>query len=339
MDTKLLIDDALAQIKDELIKVAETTTTFTHSPQTRSVFSPENLDEKIKFLVPIDTPIRNRIPRVPGKGQIAEWKKLTSALHSKMHPSTNVPTGTGTAIGFADAGSPGETSQTYASAYAAYKLLGRKLEVGGLALAASKGRAGEPDHQASREQAKMYEVMIGEEELLIAGDVNNSSLEFDGLNKQITTNSGNCTFLTASGVGSFCRTLFTRGGDPTVLIASARQIQALSDDLEHSGSIVNRIVARDEVAGITGGYALAKLVNPATQSIMDVKPSRFVGFGALLLTEKNPAGEVWIELEDLIPMSRVDVPSTTFSYTSFILEACALKVIGEPFQMEITVGA
>jgi len=334
------VDEALNQIKEDLMKAVETTATYTHSPQTRSVFSPENLDEKIKFLVPVDTPLRNRIPRVRGKGQVAEWKKLTSALHSMSHPSGNVPDGTATAISFADAGSPGETTQTYASAYAAYKLLGRKLQVGGLALAASKGRDGEPDMQASRERIKMYEVMIGEEELIIAGNLSNSAYEFDGLNKQITTNSGNYTgYITASGIGANCRTLFSRGGDPTVLVASAVQLQALADDLEHSGSIQNRMILRDEVAGVTGGFALARLVNPVTQSIMDVKPSRFVGYGALLLTEKSPGGEIWIEMEDLIPMSRVDVPSTTFSYTSFILEACALKLIGEPFQMELTTGA
>jgi len=337
---KRFIDEALAQIKDEILKAAETTSTYTFSPTTRSVFSPENLDEKIKFLVPIDTPLRNRFPRVTGKGQVAEWKRMTSAIHSRSHPSTNVAAGTNTQIAFADAGAPGETSQTYSATSAAYKLLGRKLEVGGLALAASKGRGGEPDMQAGRERVKMYELMLGEEELLIAGDLSNSALEFDGLNKQITTNSGNYTgYLTASGIGANCRTLFARGGDPTLLVASALQLQALADDLEHSGGIHRAVVTQNEVAGITGGFALARIVNPVTQAIIDVKPCRFVGYGALLLIEKSPAGEVWIEMDDLIPVSRVDVPSTSFSYVSFILEATALKVIGEPFQMEITTGA
>ena len=334
-----VIDEALQQIKDQLMKAAETTSTYTFSPTTRSIFSPENLDEKIKFLVPIDTPLRNRFPRVKGKGQMAEWKRMTSAIHSRMHPTGNVPAGTATQIAFADAGAPNETSQTYSLASAPYKLLGRKLEVGGLALAASKARDGQPDMQTDRERVKMYEVMLGEEELFIAGDTANSALEFDGLNKQITTNSGNYTgYLTASGIGANCRTLFSRGGDPTILIASALQLQALADDLSSSGTIQQRIIQQQEVSGVTGGFALARLVNPVTQSIFDVKPSRFVGFGALLLTEKSPAGENWIEVDELIPMSRVDVPSTSFSYVSFILEAPVLKVIGEPFQMELTTG-
>ena len=191
--------------------------------------------------------------------------------------------------------------------------------------------------QKGRELVKVYEVMLGEEEMLIAGDVDVSN-EFSGLNRQITTNSGNQTFLTASGVGSFCRTLFGYGGDPTLLLANARQLQALADDLAASNNIQRSVITQGEVSGVTGGFALSKIVNPVTQSLIDVKPSRFVGYGGLLLTERNPAGEVWIEVEDLIPTSRVDVPSTTFSYVSFILEATVLKLVGEPFQLEFTVG-
>ncbi len=335
-----LVDEALQQIREQLFKAAETTSTYTFSPTTRSIFSPQNLDEKIKFLVPIDTPLRNRFPRVQGKGQVAEWKVMTSALHSKSQPASNVPAGTNTSIFFADAGAPGETTQTYAMKAAPYKLIGRKLEVGGLALASSRGRDGQPDMQIDRERIKMYEVMLGEEEGLIAGDSSNSALEFDGLNKQITTNSGNSgAFLTASGVGGFCESLYARGGDPTILVASARQLQALADDLQASGGIHRAVVSQNEVAGITGGFALAKLVNPVTQSLIDVKPSRFVGYGGLLLTEKSAAGENWIEIDELIPMSRVDVPSANFSYISFILEAEVPKVIGEPFQLAFTVGA
>jgi hypothetical protein len=85
--------------------------------------------------------------------------------------------------------------------------------------------------------------------------------------------------------------------------------------------------------------ALAKIVNSVTQSLVDVKPSRFVGYGGLLLTEKSPAGEVWMESEELIPMSRVDVPSSNFSLIGFVLEALALKLIGEPFQLKFNTGA
>lgn len=337
--SNLQVDEALLQLKEALYKSAELVSTYTHTPTARSVFSPENLDEKIKFLVPIDTPLRNRFPRVQGKGMHAEWKKMTSGLHAKSHPSGNIGTGTGTSIAFADAAAPGETQQTYGQAVAAYKLLGRKLEVGGLALAASRGRAGEPDMQKSREIAKSYEVMLGEEELIIAGDAATVTTEFSGLNKQITTNSGNCTFVTYSGVGNWARTLYGKGGNPTALVLSPRQLQALSDDLQKSGTVYHAALGQGEVGRVIGGFAVTSLINPVTQSLIDIIPSRFVGYGGLLLTEKSPGGDVWIEMDQLIPMSRVDVPSTTFSYVSFILEALALKVIGEPYQLEFTCGA
>lgn len=326
------IDQALNEIKDLIAKSAETNATYTFSPATRSIFAPENLDEKIKFLVPTDAPLRNRFPRTKGFGQAAEWKMMTSNLNSGID-------GTSTAIAFADAGTPNETTQTYSATYAAYKLLGRKLEVGGLALAASKNRAAEPDMQDSREKVKMYEVMLGEEELIIAGDAATRTNEFSGLNKLITTNSGLVTFITASGIGDWARTLYGKGADPTLLVASARQLQALADDLEKSNSIMRTVVAQGEMSGVTGGMKLAKVINPVTGSVMDVEASRYVGYGALLLTEKSPAGENWIEMEELIPMSRVDVPSTSFSYTSFIIEALALKLLSEVYQLKANVGA
>ena len=337
MDTN--IEQTLDQIKDLMAKAAETTSTYTFSPSTRSVFSPQNLDEDIKFLVPIDTPLRNRIPRAPGSGQLAAWKMMTSAIHSGMHPTANTGTGTATTIAFADAAAPSETSQTYSVSTAAYKLLGRKLEVGGLALAASKGREGQPDMQKARERVKMYEVMLGEEEMLIAGDAATRTSEFSGLNKQITTNSGIVTFVTASGVNSWNQTLYGYGADPTLLVSSARQLQALADDLEKSGSIQRVVIAQGQQTGVVGGLALAKIVNSVTQSLIDAKVSRFVGYGGLLLTEKSPAGESWMETEELIPVSRVDVPSSNFSYISFILEAVALKLISEVYQLKFNTGA
>lgn len=328
------------EMRDQIMKAAETRTTFTFDPDSRSIFSPENLDEKIKMLVPVDTPLRNRLPRILGKGEASVWKKMTSALHAGSHPSGYTPTGTATTVAFADAGAPQETSQTYSTATAIYKLLGRKLEVGGQALASSRGRDGQPDMQTSRERIKMYEVMLGEEELIIAGDASERPLEFSGLNKQITTNSGASTFITASGVGAWCQTLYAYGAEPTMLLASARQIQALSDDLQKTDSIYRTMYASPEdQIGATGGIYLSRIVNPVTGSLIDVRPSRYVGYGGLLLTERSPAGEVWIQNDELIPMSRVDVPSENFSYTSFILESMALQVIGEPFQMKFNTGA
>ena len=145
----------LASIGEMIQKASVTTSTYTFSPATRSIFVAENLDEVIKLIVPTATPIRNLFPRSTGTGQASAWKKLTS----KLDPSA---TGTGQSAFFADAGTPGETTQTYVTATAAYKLLGRKLSVGLQHIAASQSNpAGTAEEQMLR--VKALEVMLGEE--------------------------------------------------------------------------------------------------------------------------------------------------------------------------------
>jgi len=321
----------LGQFKAEIEKAAETVATNTFSPADRSIFSPENLEEQVKLLVPTDTPLRNRLARTTGYGQASAWKRMTSKLQTGSDGSG---IGTNTTIVFADAGAPSETAQTYDVVTAAYKLLGRKVEVGGLAIAASRGGvAPEANVFEHRQRIKMLEVMLGEEELIIAGNSSSNSLEFDGLGKQITTNSGSAALLTASGINVYNETLFVQGGSPTMLLAGPRQTRALADELQGTGSI-QRIIVDNQGNGI-GGVRLRSIINELDGSLIDVVTSRYVGGNAFLLTERSPAGEVWIDMQDLIPMSRVDVPSSNFSSISFVLEATVLRVMGEPYQYEI----
>lgn len=326
-----------AQMREQIIKAAEVLATTTFAPETRSVFAPENITADIKLLVPVQTPIRNRTPRVQGFGQAAVFKRLTSKLHAN---SGAAGVGTNTAVAFADAGAPNETSQTYATVAYPFKLLGRKVEVGGLAIKATTGGTPGGDARAnganmldSRERVKAVEVMLGEEELLIGGDVDTSALQFDGLGKQITTNSGNAALLTASGIGNFCNTQYLAGGDPSVLYANARQNRAIADNLEWSGSIQRAFI--NNTGAVTAGYKVKNVINPVTGNVIDLEVSRYVGGDAYLLQEKDVSGENWVQVEELIPMSRVDVPSSNFSSIRFVLEALVLEVIGEPFQMKI----
>lgn len=326
-----------AQIKDQIMKAAEILSTSTFAPPTRSVFAPENITADVKLLVPVHTPIRNRTPRVSGFGQAAVFKKLTSKLHSNTGAAG---VGTNTAVAFADAGAPSETSQTYSTVAFPFKLLGRKVEVGGLAIAATRGGTGAGGGPVSganmldaREKVKAIEVMLGEEELLIGGDVDTSALQFDGLGKQIVTNSGNAALLTASGIGAFCNTTYLAGGDPSVLYANARQNRAVADNLEWSGSIQRAFI--NDQGSVTAGYKVKNVINPVTGQVIDLEVSRYVGGDAYLLQERDVSGENWVQVEELIPMSRVDVASSNFSTVRFILEAEVLEVIGEPFQMKI----
>lgn len=336
------MNDIFAQIdastRDQILKAAEVLTTSTFSPSTRSIFAPENITEDIKVVVPTETVMRNRFPRVQGFGQAAVFKRLTSKLHSN---TGSAGVGTNTSVAFADAGAPNETSQTYTTVAYPYKLLGRKVEVGGLAIAATRNQLGNDpvvggtNMLDSRERTKAVEVMIGEEELIISGDSATNTLEFDGLGKQITTYSGTASLLTASGIGTFCHTLWTgNGGNPTLLAYNARQGKAIADNLEWSGSILRAAIPTQ--TGVTAGYKVSNVINPVTGRVIDAEVSRYVGGTAFLLQERTDAGENCIQVEELIPMSRVDVPSSNYSQIRFIVEALVLEVIHEPYQMKIS---
>jgi hypothetical protein len=318
-------EQILAQLQDTIQK-AVTNSTYTMAPPTRSIYAPENLDPTIKHVIPLKAPVRNILPRSKGFGQVATWRKLTSRLDGAAG-------GTGTRAGFADAGQPNQTTQTYVLATASYKNLGRDVELGRQALASNRGGNLE-DMRQHEEFVKSVEVILTEEDCILNGDVAVTSLEFDGLAKTITTNSGTAGYVTASGIGSYAQTLFTAGAEnPTHFIATARQQRALADDLQGSGSI-QRIVVDNQGNGI-GGVSVQKIVNPVTGSMVGIVPSRYAGTWGYLLTVSDTTGQNWLEMEDLEPLSVYDVPTANHSIVSRVYETTVLKVIAENFQMKI----
>lgn len=316
------VEALLAQVDSRIAK-AVTNSTYTMSPPTRSIYSPENLDPTIKHVVPMIAPVRSILPRTQGFGQVATWRKLTSRLDPQI-------AGTGVRLGFADAGQPSQTTQTYTLATAAYKNMGRDVEIGRQALASNRGSNLE-DMRAHEEMIKATEVILGEEDIILNGDVAVTSLEFDGFAKSFTTNSGSAGYITASGIGVGARTLHGQGVEqPTHFVANARQMQALADDLQGSGSI-QRIVVNNQGAAI-GGVHLAKIVNPVTGNLIDTVASRYSGTWGYLLTVTAVTGQNWLEMEDVEPLSVYDVPTANHSIVSRVYETSVLKVIAENFQ-------
>ena len=311
--------ETLQAVAQAIQKAVVTTGTYTFSPSTRSIFVAENLDPVIKLIVPTATPIRSLIPRKKGAGQATSWKKLTS----KLDPSA---TGTGSVITFADGGSPNETTQTYSVVTAAYKLLGRKISVGLQLIAASQNHV--PAEQELI-RIKTLETMIGEEYLIVNGDSGADANAFDGMLKQITTHSGTASLLTASGVGVYDQAIFESGGVASHLFLGPRQSRAISDELQSSGSI-NRIIVSDQGTA-AANLRVSEIVSPATGSTIKLVVSRYMGSWAVLGALKSPAGENYIEMEDLIPLVKLDVPTTSFAKTAFIVESTVLKLIAEPY--------
>lgn len=322
---KMNPEEISKQIQDEVTK-AVTGATYTMDPPARSIYAPENLDPVIKLLVPTATPVRNILPRVPGMGQAAGWNAITS----KLDPGAG---SLGSSVGFADAGQPAQTTITTAFTTAAYKNLGRDVEIGRQAIAANRGSNLE-DMQASQETIKTMEVLLGEENMILNGDAAADADEFSGFAKLFTTNSGSAALLTVSGIGVYATTLWNAGAEMVShLVLNSRQNRALSDQLEGTGSI-NRIVIDDQGRAV-GGQRLAKIVDPNTGNLIDVVTSRYTAAWAYLLTASSPAGENWLEMEDLEKLSIYDVPTANHAIQSRVFETTVLKVIGEVFQYKI----
>ena len=315
-----------AQEVQEMINKAVTSGTYTFDPPSRSIYSPENLDPVVKTLVPTATPVRNILPRVPGAGQATGFNKLTS----RLDPGAG---GTGTGVGFADAGQPNETTQTYEFVSYPYKNLGRDVEIGRQLIASNRGRNIE-DIRASQEMVKTMEVLLGEENMILNGDAAADALEFSGFAKLFTTNSGSAALISASGVSGYGQTLFNAGADLiSHLVLNPRQNRSLSDALEGTGTI-QRIVI-DNQGSATGGVHLKNIVDGNTGNLIEVVTSRYAGAWAYLLSVRSAAGENWIEMEDLETLSIYDVPTSNHSIESRVYESTVLKVIGEPYQYKI----
>ena len=315
-----------AQEVQEMINKAVTASTYTMDPSSRSIYSPENLDPTVKVIAPTTTPVRNELPRKQGAGEAATFNQLTS----RLDPAAG---GTGTKVGFADAGQPNETTQTYEFKAFKYKNLGRDVEIGRQQIAANRGSNIE-DIRASQETIKTVEVLLGEENLILNGDATAEPTEFDGLNKLITTNSGTAGLLTASGVSGYSRALYNRGAEMVShLILSPFQAGALSNQLEGGGSI-QRIVQTNQ-SDVVAGSHLTGVVDGTTGNVIKVITSRFAGNWAYLLTVKSPAGENYIEMEDLEKLSIYDVPTSNHSVESRVYETTVLKLIGEVFQQKV----
>lgn len=319
------------QIQDE-VKKAVTNTSYTFSPPSRSIFNPENLDPEIKILVPVTAPVRRIFPRTNGYGQAAGWQQLTSRLDPEAG-------GTGTSVGFVDAGTPNQTTQTYVFKSVPYKNLGRDVAIGRQSIASNRNGRNVEDLRAHEERIKMIEVMLGEEDMILNGNSTLDATQFDGLSTSILTNSGTVGFLTASGIASFTQTLFTLGaeGGATHLVCSPRQHRGLSDELQGGGS-VQRIIM-DSQGAARGGAHLQEVIDATTGNTIQVVTSRYVGLWAYLLNVTSPAGENWLEMEDLESMSIYDVPISTHAVQSRVYETTVLKNIAELFQYKIAVGA
>jgi hypothetical protein len=144
----------------------------------------ENLESEAKVLVPLDTPVRNMLPRRMGHGTASVWKQITS-LGGGWGTSLDQPGGLSSIRSFfsesiAGAQSPAEHTTVYAEKTASYKLMGTYGSITGFAMAAG---ANFQNQMAMEKANAIRNLMLNEEYALISGDSSSSAAPWgDGTN-------------------------------------------------------------------------------------------------------------------------------------------------------------
>lgn len=274
----------------------------------------QDLQAVAKIIVPLDTPLRNRIVRFKGNGRAHSWARLTS-----------LGTGGGS---FAENGRPNTTDSVYVQASAPYKQVGNDLAVTDMMIAAG---ASFDDVLAEQRKIKIRKTMLDEENLLINGDSVNP-LQFDGLLKQITTNVTNLAgVITLDALNDSMAAMYTAGGMPTSIVVGTREknrinkslfsLQRFDNNQNYAGVAVQKLTTDfGEVDLITSRF-LAPVLGAASAIILDER--------SLLEDGEN------IQIRELIPLSYKTLGFNATAYEEIIYESMVLCVLAENFNAVI----
>lgn len=166
-------------------------------------------------------------------------------------------------------------------------------------------------------------------------------MQFDGLLKQITTNTetaGGAPFTTTQ-VTNLMRKVAIVGGKPQAIILSYRDNQRFSDLI--LGSYYRLFQAgAGALADVPAGVAVTKWVSPF--GTVDIIGSRFLPNtgttgNIILLDDKTVLDDGnAVQMVDLMPISSIDLALLQTAYRTIICEFSVLQMTCEAFQGKVT---
>lgn len=247
----------------------------------------QNLEAPAVILQPVDTPMRNRIPREAGAGVAVAWKQATS-LGGGWGSGYDQPGG-GSVIRmfYAETGAPVEHTTVYADKSASYKLLGTLGSVTNFAAAAGANFA---DQVETERQNQLTNLMLNEELALLYGDSTSTAapwgdgsnaLAFDGLAKLVTVANGTPSGQVQSSVGALTlahfdaqlQRLFNQGGDGLWVLMNSQESLSLMHLLQAANSVYRLQIT--DAGNATMGFHVAKYIHPVTGRPVDLIVDRF----------------------------------------------------------------
>ncbi len=326
------LDQFSVTVQELQAKVLELQKTVTTSDTAFPVR--ENLEAEAKLVIPVDTPILNFLPTVPGSGKAAAWKEITG-FGTPNDPSSAF---------FPEGGTPSGRTTVYADRSETYKSVGLDGGVTGLAVAAG---ANFQDQLAIEKRNTILHLKRLEEGALLRAPGTGDT--YSGILTQVTSGNGSyqasSTGTAASSVISDLDTMLKDrwdvGGDIDKFIVRSAEAKLISDAVVKLSNTPLRVTVQTN-AGISGGFYVSRYISPINGFNADIVPDRFHTTGVLVgLVTRLPApisgqGGAGIFLDVLLDYAASDVPTTSDKTTFRVKRYLTLAMPARKFMGVIT---
>lgn len=318
-DQQLLDAFLRGDMADDAVKVMHTLMSQLNTVQrgitssTANLPIRENLEAEAKVLVPTETPLRNRLARVPGAGTAAAWRVISS-LGGGWGTVGDQPGG-GSAVQsfFGETGTVPETETVYLARSAAYKILGERRSVTGFAQAAGLTFQ---DNMAMERRNGLLNLMLKEENALINGNATSTAapwgdgttaFAYDGILRQISTANGTPSAHIQTTVGALTfahldaqlRRIWAQGGQGMYIMCNAQEALSIKN-IALASTSVHRVVLTDQGAS-QAGVRVQSYTHPITGEAVPVIVNRFMPAGTILFgSDRGPEQDAAAEV-DILP--------------------------------------
>lgn len=294
----------------------------------------ENLSAEAKLLVPVDTPLLNRLPTVPGSGKAAAWKEITSFG----------ATPTGDNVFYAEGGAPSGRTTVYADRSESYKLLG--LDGGVTAFAVAAG-ANFQDQLAKEKSNTILHLKNLEEAALINATGTGNS--FTGILTQVTTANGSYSAATTGTAPSAVRediellfkATWDKGANTDALLVRSAEAKLISQAYTKDTTSPLRVVLPSP-DGVVAGFYVSAIINPINGRNCALIPDMRHTTGTIVGIVFNMPipvpnqGSSGIYLDVLLDYAMSDVPNTSDSFSFRIKRYLTLAIPARKFFAAVT---
>lgn len=271
----------------------------------------EYLLPEAQLVTPVETPVLNMLRRKPGNGKAVSWKEITGLA-------------TVGSVFYAEGGTPGATTTTYAARSAAYKNLGRLFGVTGLQIAAG---ANFQDQLVAERENALISLKEDEEDALINADGTGDT--YEGLVTQTAAANGSYVApiggaLALEDIDDALKECHDRGYQITHMLAAFSEAQAINDLLIAAGVHNVSLLNVTDQGAAAGQIRFKYYVDPITGYPVEIVPSIRLAAGTLLgIPNRLPApvpgqGQDGVWLDVLLEYTEVELGKTGDTYNYFV---------------------